>query len=300
MHLAYLAEACRIHGWTRDQSADHMHAHFATNPAEIAMLVRILGGVAYSFTAHGSDIVDRPAQIGLASTVDRASFVVAVCSFGRSQILKWIPHSLWHKVHVVHCGLPPGYGRGATPITSDDLRLVCIGRLSREKGQLLLVNAARLLADRGVQFEIVLAGDGPMRMEIEQAVQNSGLARQIRITGWLDAAGVQKEIENSTAVVVSSLSEGLPVVIMEAMANSRPVIAPYIGGIPELITPGRTGWLFPAGDTIALADAMQACLQTDEARLREMGRSAMAAVWANHDVDVEAGRLINLFSNGTR
>jgi hypothetical protein len=109
MHLAYLAEACVIRRWLADTGATHLHAHFATNPAEIAMLVRALGGPAYSFTAHGSDIMDRPAQMGLPMTVGSAAFVVAVCSFGRSQIMKWVPHAAWSRLRVVRCGLDPDY-----------------------------------------------------------------------------------------------------------------------------------------------------------------------------------------------
>ena len=114
-HLAYLAEASVVRRWTRETRVDHVHAHFATNPAEVAMLVHALGGPSFSFTAHGSDIGDRPAQIGLPLTVGHAAFVAAVCSFGRSQIFKWVSHGLWNRVHVVRCGLEPGYGRDAPP-----------------------------------------------------------------------------------------------------------------------------------------------------------------------------------------
>lgn len=295
VHLAYVVEACVVLDWARTHAATHLHAHFATNPAEIAMLVRALGGPTYSFTAHGSDIMDRPAQVGLALTTRDAKFVVAVCSFGRSQILKWVPHSLWRRVHVVGCGLQRGYGKDVPPPPATGAaRVLCIGRLSSEKGQLLLVEAARLLAARGVPFEIVLVGDGPLRAEIEAMIDASSLRHCIRITGWLDATGIQHELALAKALVVSSLSEGLPVVIMEAMACGRPVAAPYLAGIPELVKPGRSGWLFPAGDTTAMADALEACLATDEAVLRAMGQAARTDVWASHDVDHEAQRLLEL------
>ncbi len=300
VHFVYLAEACLIEQWLADSRSEHLHAHFATNPAEIAMLTRALGGPPYSFTAHGSDIMDRPAQMGLDETVGRAAFVAAVCSFGRSQILKWVPHALWDKVRVVRCGLEPGYGNGESPAAQGNNRLVCVGRLSKEKGQLLLVEAASRVAASGRPFEIVLAGDGPMRAEVEALIAKTGLAGRVRITGWLDAPGIQNELRQARALVVPSLSEGLPVVIMEAMAYRRPVIAPYLAGIPELVTDGQTGWLYPTSDVAALATAIHACLDTPSVALAAMGEAARQRVLAAHDVDVEARQLVDLFTRSSK
>jgi colanic acid/amylovoran biosynthesis glycosyltransferase len=296
-HLAYLAEACVIRRWTAETGSDHLHAHFATNPAEVAMLARALGGPPYSFTAHGSDIMNRPAQVGLDVTVRDAAFVAAVCSFGRSQIFKWVPHKLWDRVRIVRCGLERGYGEASTAPAASSNRLLCIGRLSKEKGQLLLIEATRLLADAGDAPEVVLVGDGPMRSEVEALIARHGLVGKIRIAGWLDANGIEAELRQARALVVPSLSEGLPVVIMEAMAHRRPVIAPYVAGIPELVTHGANGWLFPASDTAALAAAMKSCLDLDADGLARMGASAHARVWQMHDVDVEARKLQRLFED---
>lgn len=292
VHLAYLAEACAIRQWMAQSGATHLHAHFATNPAEVAMLVRAIGGPTYSFTAHGSDIMDRPAQVGLQQTVGHAAFAVAVCSYGRSQIYKWIAQPLWDRVHVVRCGLERGYGDAVAAVDGAMRRLVCIGRLSKEKGQLLLLQAAaRARALSAQPFEIVLAGDGPQRREVEALVDSLGLHDCVRITGWLDAAGVQRELAQSSALVVPSLSEGLPMVIMEAMASGRPVIAPYLAGIPELVLNEHTGWLFPASDVEALAQSIVSCLATDAATLAGLGQAGRERVWQMHDVDATAQRL---------
>ena len=295
IHLVYVAEACVVLRWAAQARVGHLHAHFATNSAEVAMLVRALGGPPYSFTAHGSDIMDRPAQVGLPLTVGHAQFVVAVCSFGRSQIFKWVPYALWDRVHVIRCGLEAGYGSDSPPATQQRRRLLCIGRLSKEKGQLLLIGAAKRLAEAGIDFEIVLAGDGPLRGEAEALIAQLQLSRCIGITGWLDAAGIEQQLHQARALVVPSLSEGLPVVIMEALAAGRPVIAPYLAGIPELVKEGRNGWLYPAGDIAALASAMQACLLTDDDELLRMADAGRAAVRHAHDIDTEAGKLADLF-----
>jgi colanic acid/amylovoran biosynthesis glycosyltransferase len=296
VHLAYLAEACLICQWLQASGVSHLHAHFATNPAQTAMLVHALGGPPYSFTAHGSDIADRPAQIGLSETVSRAAFVVAVCSFGRGQFFKWIASDDWSRVHVVRCGLEPGYGQAASGLAEGKPRFVCVGRLSKEKGQLLLIEAASQLIAGGIVADIVLAGDGPMRAEIEALIERHGIAARVRITGWLDAHGIQNELRLARALVVPSLSEGLPVVIMEAMASRLPVIAPYLAGIPELVTHGETGWLYPVGDVEALARAMRSCLGESTESLARMGEVARERVRAAHDIDVEAKKLISLFS----
>ena len=301
-HLAYLAEACLIREWLADSKAVHLHAHFATNPAEVAMVVHALGGPRYSFTAHGTDIMDRPAQMGFEEKVGRAAFVATVCAFGRSQVVRWIPYALWHKVTIVRCGLEPGYGDAASPVNpcADTVlpsgRLVCVGRLSKEKGQLLLVEAASRIKASGRLIEVVLAGDGPMRAEIEALIGRNALERHVRITGWLDAQGIQNELQQARALVVPSLSEGLPVVIMEAMAHHLPVVAPYLAGIPELVTHGKTGWLFPAGDVVALTAAVAACLDTPPPAMNAMGEAAYRDVWAAHDVDAEARKLVALFA----
>lgn len=299
-HLAYLGEACVVRDWANAAGARHLHAHFATNSAEVAMLAHALGGPPYSFTAHGSDIMDKPSQIGLPVTVGHAAFVVAVCSFGRSQIFKWVPHALWDRVQVVRCGIEPGYALGAEPAAPASKRLVCVGRLSKEKGQILLVHAARQLARAGIEFELVLAGDGPMRGEVQRLVEQFGLTGRITITGWLDAAEIERELLRARALVVPSLSEGLPVVIMEAMAARRPVVAPYLAGIPELVTDGRNGWLYPAGDVNSLASAMLACLNADDLDMLAKGESARADVRRLHDVNVEAKKLSQLFDNSAR
>ena len=297
VHLVYVAEACLIAQWLAVSGGQHLHAHFATNPAEVAMLVRVLGGPPYSFTAHGSDIMDRPAQMGLTEKVGRAAFVAAVCSFGQSQIYRWVPHALWNKVSVVRCGLEPAYGHGESPTEDASHRLLCVGRLSKEKGQLLLIEAAAQVAANSKQpFEIVLAGDGPMRAEVQALIATKGLGRHVRITGWLDAPGIQNELRQARALVVPSLSEGLPVVIMEAMAYRKPVIAPYLAGIPELVASGYTGWLYPASDVAALAAAMQSCLDASSHELAAMGAAAQQRVWAAHDVDAEARKLAKLFA----
>ncbi len=295
-HLAYLAEAALLVEWLAAERITHLHAHFGTNPADVAMLARELGGPPYSFTVHGPEEFDRPDALGLGEKARRAVFVVAISSFGRSQLYRCMPHAHWGQVEIVHCGLEPAFHEGVSPGDFAARRLVCVGRLCEQKGQLLLVHALHRLVARGVVFELVLAGDGEMRGEIESMVAQLGLGPQVRITGWIGSAQVRAEILAARALVLPSFAEGLPVVIMEAMALRRPVITTYVAGIPELVRNEDNGWLVPAGDVEALADAMAACLDAPAERLARMGEAAYRRVLDRHDIDREAVKLAALFA----
>jgi colanic acid/amylovoran biosynthesis glycosyltransferase len=172
---------------------------------------------------------------------------------------------------------------------------VCVGRISAEKAQILLVAAARRLRDAGITCEIVLAGDGPMRSEVEDAIRRAGLEGAITITGWISGKQVKAEIEAARALVLPSFAENMPVVIMEAMALGRPVISTYVAGIPELIQPGKTGWLVPAGDDAALADAMREALEIAPDRLATMGEAGRRHMIEHHDARKEAAKLKSRF-----
>jgi colanic acid/amylovoran biosynthesis glycosyltransferase len=294
-HFVYLVEACRILPWLQSFGATHVHAHFGTNSAEVVMLAHVLGGPSYSFTVHGMDEFDSAKFLGFGEKVHRAAFVVAVCSYGRGQLYRWVDHAHWRKVKVVHCGLEPAFHAVAPVQPPAAPRLVCVGRLSKEKAQLLLVEAAARLAAKGVRLELVLAGDGEMRSEIEALIATHALTKQIRITGWINSDQVREEILAARGLVLPSFIEGLPVVIMEAMALRRPVLTTYVGGIPELVRPGENGWLFPAGDVDELAAALEDFLSRPAEELRVMGEAGHARVLERHSIDVEAAKLAGFF-----
>ena len=295
-HLAYLAEACAVLELAREERVDHLHAHFGTNSASVAMLAHALGGPPFSFTVHGPEEFDKPQSLGLGAKVAHSAFAVAISSFGRSQLFRWTPSAHWHKVEVVHCGLEPGFHAHAHDDPPERARLVCVGRLCEQKAQLLLVRAAAELARAGVDFELVLAGDGELRGAIESLVDSLGLQGKVRITGWISSDRVREEITAARALVLPSFAEGLPVVIMEAMALRRPVVSTYVAGIPELVRDGVEGWLCPAGDLDSLVQALRSCLDASAQELSRLGTAARTRVLERHDVDVEAARLSRLFS----
>lgn len=294
-HLIYLAEACQIVPWMKSFGASHVHAHFGTNSTEVVMLANALGGPAYSFTVHGPEEFDKPIFLGLPEKIKRSAFVVAISSYGRSQLFRWVDHDSWSKVKVVHCGLEKSfYDIAPTPVTAN-ARLVCVGRLCEQKGQLLLLEAAHGLAKKGIKFELVLAGDGEMRHEVERIIAMYDLTKKVRITGWISGQQVRDEILGSCGLVLPSFAEGLPVVIMEAMALRRPVISTYVAGIPELVMPNINGWLVPAGSVTGLMEAMEDMLSKSSVQLAVMGDAAYARVTERHAIDTEARKLAELF-----
>lgn len=295
VHLAYLVQACRLRELARSEGVAHVHAHFGTNGAEVAMLCRRLGGPPYSFTVHGPEEFDMPAGLHLGEKVGDAAFVAAISSFGRSQLYRWIPHAQWPKVNVVRCAVDDAFTQGRQEAAPASRMVVCVGRLCEQKGQLLLLNAAREMARRGEDFQLVLAGDGEMRPELERLIDAYALRDRVRITGWVSGQQVRALLLESRALILPSFAEGLPVVIMEAMALGRPVISTSIAGIPELLRDGREGWLVPAGDCGALVQAWTELLRTDAARLEAMGSSARERVARRHSAAGGARKLMQLF-----
>ena len=291
-HLVYMAEACRVMPWIKSFGATHLHGHFGTNSAEIVMLIHALGGPRYSFTVHGRNEV---LFSDMAEKIRRACFVVAISSYGRSQLYRKVEHSLWPKIQVVHCGIESAFYDIEPVPPPQARRLVCVGRLCEAKGQLLLVEAVQQLAQEGMRVELVLAGDGEMRTDLETLIDSYGLRGQVRITGWLSSDQVRQEILAARGLVLPSFSEGLPVVIMEAMALRRPVLSTYVGGIPELVRPGETGWLFPAGSIDDLKVAIEDFLLRPDQELRTIGDAAYMRVLERHSIDTESAKLAGLF-----
>jgi glycosyltransferase involved in cell wall biosynthesis len=294
-HMAYLAEACVLLGELRRREIRHLHAHFGTNPAAVALLCRLLGGPDYSFTVHGPEEFDKAPLLALDRKIAKAKFVVAISEFGRSQLLRLLQAEQFSKIQVVRCGLDVDLLNAAQEPIPDVARLVCIGRLSEQKGHSILLEAAARMAKDGKNFELVLVGGGELRDVLERRMQALGLDSHVRITGFVSQERVVEELRAARALVLPSLGEGLPVVIMEAFALGRPVLSTFIAGIPELVTPGQSGWLVPAGSVEALAAALADVLSCPIETLEKMAAQGKQAVRQRHDVHASAHRLVQLF-----
>ena len=298
-HFIYFVEACQVTLLMKSFGAQHVHAHFGSNSTEVVMLANTLGGPPYSFTVHGPEEFDKPQALKLSKKIQQAAFVVAISSYGRSQLYRWISHEYWPRVKIIRCGIEQSFYEVATQVPQK-ARLVCVGRLCEQKGQLLLLEACRNLKEKGFKFELILAGDGEMRPEVERMINTYGLNANVKITGWISSSQVRDEILASQAMVLPSFAEGLPVVIMEAMALKRPVICTFVAGIPELVINGHNGWLVPAGSVEALASAIETLLLAPTQQLKKMGDAAYATVRELHDINAEAVKLAALFTESIK
>lgn len=294
-HFAYFAEACALVGLLRSHGIGHVHVHFGTNAASVALLAHAISGLSYSMTVHGPGEFDSPELLHLPEKVRRARFVAAISHFARSQILRWSDPAHWQKVHVVHCPVAPAFLDEPERPPPAAPRLVCIARLGHSKGHALLFEVAARLLHEGVDFELDVLGDGPLREPLAASLRRLGLEQRVRLLGWCDEPGVREAILGARALVLPSFGEGLPVVLMEALALGRPVVATRIAGVPELVEDGVAGWLVPAGDEDALLCALRKALAAPAEQLLRMGRAGRAAVRERHDAAREAAKLAELF-----
>lgn len=297
-HAAYLVEAAYLLRELRARRVQHLHVHFGTNAASVAMLARVLGGPrspTFSFTVHGPDEFDQAIGHSLREKIGASAFVCAISDFGAAQLKRWAPMDQWGKIHVIRCTVGESFFTAGRPVDPASRTLVTVGRLSPQKGHLVLIEGFAQAIQEGIDATLVLVGDGELRVEIERRIAGHGLASRVELTGSLGEAQVRERILASRAMVLPSFAEGLPMVFMESLALRRPVISTYVAGIPELVEPGVTGWLVPAGRSDRLAAAIADAIRTPVDRLNAMGDSGWRAVHERHNTETEGAKMERLF-----
>ena len=293
---AYFVQACYLRRKTRADGVTHVHAHFATNATAVAMLAQAMGGPAYSFTSHGPDEFVDSSLISLGLKVRRAAFVVAISQFCRVQLALASDISCWDKIVIARCGLKLAEFTPNFDFTAANQSFVCVGRLCRQKGQLLIPRALARLHHEFPELRVHFIGDGELRSALEQVIAECGVTGHVELHGWQGSERVKQLLASSRALLLPSFAEGLPVVIMEALALGRPAVTTYIAGIPELVNE-RCGWIVPAGSVEALADAMRAALLSTPAELAAKARYGRAQVEQAHDLQVISKELLRQFLN---
>ncbi len=279
--IAYLLEAAYLRRRTAADGVTHLHTHFATNATTVAMLCHLMGGPTYSFTAHGPDEFVSPEQFRFDLKMEHARFAVAISHYGRMQLLRWGGLEHREKIHIGRCGLPlEDFAPSPVP---ESQTLICIGRLCPQKGQALIPEAVAPLVREFPQLKIVLIGDGETRGLIESEIDRLNLRNNIELTGWMENRLVREHLKEARALMLPSFAEGLPIVIMEAMALGRPAISTYIAGIPELLD-AECGWIVPASSVEDLRAAIRDCLTASPSRLSAMGAEARRRVEQHHDI----------------
>ena len=294
-HVAYLLQGIYFKQQASRECISHVHAHFATNATSIALLSRLLGGPSYSFTSHGPDEFENSERLSFDIKMKHAVFIAAISNFCRVQLVRASTWDYWSKIEIVHCGLAIEEFPDASAANPHSEVFVNVARFNSQKGLLLIPAALALLRKDFPALKVVLIGDGEERARLEAEIARHRVADMLELRGWQSNAQVRRAIVESRALLLPSFAEGLPVVIMEAFALGRPVIATYIAGIPELVD-SDCGWLAPAGDVDALVAAMRAALDASPQRLADMGREARRRGVERHDVAKSARQLKGLFA----
>ena len=295
-NLIYFVEAGVLAAKLADEGVTHLHNHIAKASCTVAMLVGALSGLRWSFTIHGPDIFFEPHHWRIDDKAARAAFVACISHFCRSQLMCFADAQHWHKLHIVHCGVDPS--RYAPKPVRTGLRALFVGRLAGVKGVPILIDAVARLASTYPDLSLRLVGDGPDRKALEAEVTRRGLQDRVVFLGYKSQAEVAEELAQTDVFVLPSFAEGVPVVLMEAMASQVPVLTTRIAGVPELVEDRVSGRVVAPGDVGAFADALDRLLSDAELR-KAYGAAGRAKVVAEYDAAREARWLSELITTYT-
>ncbi len=302
--LFYFLEAVPIWRECSRRGLTHIHAHFTNPSGDVAQLVAHLGVErggpkrwSWSFSAHGTDIFnDGPGS--LAAKVETASLVICISDFGRSQVMRLAPEDQWEKVRVARCGLNGEWLADEIPsrASAGDLRLLSVGRLEREKGHSVLLDAIARLRDHGTTVQLDLVGDGTRLESLQRQARKLGIDDLVTFSGAVGQDRIREHYRRADAFCLPSLGEGIPVVLMEALAMGLPAIASNTMGIPELIEDGVTGLLVPAGRPDELGHAIER-LARDRSLGRRLAETGRRKVIDEYNLDRGVDQLRDAFTD---
>lgn len=257
--LVYFAEAIYCYPLLKQSGCRHLHVHFMFGGAVMALVLHKLCGLTYSMTAHGTDFLVKN-QL-LAEKIAHAAFVRVGTQFNADYLQAMIGETAAAKLFVLPFGIDVAM-QPKPPLRTPNRppKIVNIGRLVWQKGQLLLLAAVAKLRDEGHDFSLDIIGEGEMRAELEQAILSQGLGGVVNLCGALPRGEVMEQLANADIFVFSSVSEGFGIVLLEAMLSGVAIVAPRLNGIPEIIEHDRSGKLFDVGDVAAMAANIEALL----------------------------------------
>lgn len=293
--MAYFTEALMIGRWMQRHALSHLHVHFATAAANVGLYVKKIFGFSLSLTVHGPDEFDNVHNQWLPEKITAADFLFCIGYFARSQVMRLSDPVHWHKFDIAPLGVDTQHYRPtAIARVAGPLRILCVGRLTPAKGQHILLQAAILLRDAGRDFRICLVGAGPDAASLQSAVHQADLENYVEFTGALNQTEVHALYAQADVFALPSFAEGIPVVLMEAMACGIPCVSSRITGIPELIRTEHEGLLLTPSDAMALAQALSTLMDDAPLRLR-MGQAARARIEANFHLGHNIDHLSQLF-----
>jgi len=266
--LFYLVEALILGDWMRSRGSRHLHIHFCGPVATVGMLASIAWRFPFSLTVHGPDEFYDVHNVYLRQKVERAKFIFCISDYCRSQLMRLVDPAHWEKMHVVRLGVDPDVFRPIRHEQRPDnaLEVLCVGRLVPSKGQLILLQACRMLLRQGYTFRIRLVGAGPDRALLQSYAVDNNIPAVFE--GARSSDEIRELLGRADIFALASFAEGVPVALMEAMAMEVPCVSTCVAGIPELIRNDLDGLLVPASSTDALAFALQRLFDDPQLRSR--------------------------------
>lgn len=295
---AWLAQALVLADWMRSQRLSHVHNHFGNAAGFVALLAGETGAVDFSLSVHGPDVFNHIGEEMLALKVERSRFTRCISHFSRSQLCLLTDRVAWRRIEIVRCGVDPEayHPRHRSSETAAFARILCVGRLVPAKGQHILLEASARLLDRGLLHHLTFVGTGPDEAELRERAARLGIAEWVTFTGGLPPEEVRKQFAQADLFVLPSFAEGIPVVLMEAMAMEIPVITTPVAGIPELVEHGKSGALVPPASADALVGAIGDYLLHPE-KWRSYGRRGRERVLTDYDLERNGRAMVRLFES---
>ena len=295
----HFIEAVTLARLLKRSDAKRLHSHFSNSGATVGLLAARIAGIPWSLTLHGISETDYPAGVTLPAKLRAADHVAIASRFMKAQAMRVTTPDVWPRFRIVHCGVDPAIMPARRTNRAPDAppQVVCVGRLSPEKGYSVLVEALVQLRENGMTPHISIIGDGPSRRDFEADLARNGLDAQVTLHGAQDEALTLDHIAGADMLVLPSLMEGLPVVLIEAMAIGVPVIASRVAGIPELVEHDVTGLCFTPTDSSGLAAAI-ARLAADPQLAERLATAGKQRVEASYTIAGNAERMRAMFADG--
>ncbi len=297
--IGYFVEAGILVNWALNNMIDHIHVHFANPAATVAMIATCYGTVSFSLSIHGPDIFYNVDNNLIADKIKMASKIRCISHFCKSQLIRIVPYSYWNKFYIIRCGVDVSKFTPAKRPENAIPSILCVGRLVPAKGQHILIEACAILKGRGIKVNVTFIGDGPDRESLELLAKYLNIHDSITFTGALGQDIVKIYYDAADLFVLPSFAEGVPVVLMEAMAKEIPCITTRITGIPELIDDNEDGMLVAPSDAIALADKIELVLKDKQLQER-IGSRARKKVETMYDLEKNCKQMAQFFSETFR
>ncbi len=267
--LFYFAEAILLVDQLKKQNIYHLHVHFANAGANLGYLVSIFNNCTWSMTLHGLSDFTYPALPLLGDKLKSVSFANCISNYGRAHALLAVDSEHWHKIFISRCGIELRDLPNIVEYKKNKIfNIICVGRLSSEKAHLGLIEAFSQVLQKIDNVKLTLLGDGPEREKIEEKIKEYAIENKVTLLGHVSEESVLVKLANADLAVSSSLMEGIPIALMEAMALKVPVVAPRIAGIPELVDDNISGLLFTPTDWAEMAEKMIQLIENDTLRER--------------------------------